>query len=168
MQLDIPKGAVFGAENPMMLGKAINALQWIWAKDGESTYSHSGIFQDGNGTTLESLWTVKSQNFFEVYKGKQVIIAVPKCREESIASALERIKQEHEGQVYPFWRLVLHIIPPFAKIAWFDRLVCSELTAKYEYYAGVRHRMYKGTNPDTLADEWRRWTDFTVLFEGIL
>jgi len=166
--LEIPKGAVFGSSNPMMLGRAINGLQLFWSKDGESTYSHTGMFIDDKGTTLESLWTVRSQDFFSAYKGDNVIIAVPDAERFVVDSAVAQIVLQHKGQIYPAWRLLFHLFPPLAKVAPLDRLVCSELVAKYEYYAGVRHRMYKGTNPDTLADEWRRWKDFTVLFEGTL
>ena len=169
MKPNIIQGDVFCSTNPMSLGKAINTIQWIWSKDGESTYSHAGIFRDNNANTLESLWTVKSQNFFEAYKDDKVIIAryIGYC-DAPIPTVIARIEKEHLGNIYPFWRIFLHIIPPLSKIGVFNRLVCSELCAKYLYYLGARHSQYNSTNPDTLADEWRRWKDMEVVYEGIL
>jgi len=165
--LTIPKGCVFGSANPMWIGRAINVIQWVWSRDSDACYSHAGLFIDDRGTTLECLMTVKSQNFFEAYKGEKVIIAQPKASVNAINLAVESIRI-HEGQFYPFWRLLFHMIPPLAKIGVLERLVCSELVAKYEWLLGLRHRQYKGTNPDTLVDEWIRWKAFDVIFEGVL
>ena len=172
MNIQVKRGDVFGTKNPMWLGKAINGLQWFWSKDGESKYSHSGIIIDDQGTTFEALWTVSSKNLFDEHKGDNLIIARPNSpingRPFDIEKALKRVIKEHNGQWYPGWRLLLHTIPPLAKIALFDRLVCSELVAQYLYLAGTREGQYKGTNPDTLADEWRRWKNFDIVFEGKL
>lgn len=166
--MKLEKGMVFGTANPMALGRGINVIQNFWSRDGESTYSHSGIIKNDQGDTFEALWTVKSVNLLKVYAGKNVIIAKPLVPPTIINAGLERIIKEHEGQFYPFWRLGMHIIPPLAKIALFDRLVCSEIVAQYEYYIGARHEQYKGTSPDTLADEWVNWKNFEIVFQGIL
>jgi hypothetical protein len=153
----------------MALGVAINAIQRLWASDCESQYSHSGIILDPQGTTFEALWTCKSVNLFEQYSGEQVIIArytgdlaIP------VDEALEQILAKHQGDVYPFWRLLLHLIPPLAKINMSQRPVCSELVAKYSWLIGGRHSHWAGANPDMLADEWRRWDNWEVVFEGTL
>lgn len=164
--ISLKAGMVFATANPMLLGKAINGIQWLWSSDNESRYSHAGIIIDSNGTTFEALWTVKSQNIFEAYKGKKVIIAQPHATESKIRIELTKLISAHKGDWYPFWRLGLHIIPPLAKIGLLDKLVCSELTAKYLYMIGVRHSKYKGTNPDTLVDEWRNWKAYDIVFEG--
>lgn len=167
----VKRGDVFGCSNPMWLGRGINTIQKIWSDDGCSQYSHSGIIIDPDGTTFEALWTVTSKNIFAEHTGDNVIIARlvhPVNGKFDIETALKRIMQEHKGQWYPGWRLFMHMIPPLAKIALFERLVCSEVTAKYEWLAGARHSQYKGTNPDTLADEWRRWKNYEVIFEGAL
>lgn len=168
MDIQLKPGDVVGTENPMWLGKAINAIQWLWSGDGESKYSHSLIIKDDENNTFEALWTVRSQNFFKAYKGKRVIIARPKVGSAIIDEQLWVIIKKHKGQFYPAWRIIMHIIPPLAKIAIFDRLVCSELVAKFLCLIGARHEQYKGTNPDRLADEWRRWKTFDIIFEGVL
>jgi hypothetical protein len=148
--LFIPKGSVFGSTNPMWLGKAINNLQWLWSKDSESKYSHSGMFIDDKGTTSECLWTVKSQDFFNAYKGDNVIIAKPlDIDKDVIDKSIKSILDIHQGQLYPSWRLLLHIIPPLSKYSPFERLVCSEYVAKYLWLIGARHKQYKSRNPDT-------------------
>lgn len=167
MKINIPKGCVFGSSNPMWLGRAINAIQWLWSKDSESRYSHTGLFIDNEGTTFESLSTARSQDFYKAYKDDKVIIARPLCDEKVIDLALIEILK-HKGQFYPYWRLIFHIIPPVAKVGVLDRLVCSELVAKYEWLLGVRHGQYRSTNPDSLVDEWIRWKAFEIIFEGIV
>lgn len=168
--MDILTGDTFSTENPMALGKIINANQWLWSRDNEAIFSHSGILMDNVGTTFEALWTVKSQNLFQAYKKQRVIIARPKVPMVIKQKALDGIIEEHKGKIYPLWRLGLHILPPLAKISIFKKhLVCSEITAKYEYYCGVRHKHYPGATPDTLVDEWRKWKDeFEIVFDGIL
>ena len=151
----------------MALGKVINAAQWLWSKDGESTYSHAGIIIDPEGITFEALWTI-CKGHLDAYLGDRVIIArceaVSGPKKEGVLKALI---VKHQGQWYPFWRLPMHLIPFLAKISVTKRPVCSELVAKYLYKLGVRHPQWAGTNPDTLADEWRRWRDFNIIYEGI-
>jgi hypothetical protein len=162
-------GDVFATKNPMMLGRAINAIQSFWADDSKSNYSHTGIILGPTGETLESLWKVTNRNIFRDYVGKKILIARPKSaiRKET---ALKTIIGQHKNQIYPVWRLAFHLIPPLARhVSLGGRfLVCSELVAKYLYLIDMRHEYYMGTNPDTLADEWRTWKIFDVIFEGIL
>ena len=166
--IELQTGDVFGTRNPMALGRAINFMQKLWSHDGESTYSHSGIIISPEGKTFEALWTLDSQNLFEEYKGCEVIIARPNVEQEKKEQAIKSLIAQYKGTKYPFWRLFLHTIPPFAKISLFKIPVCSELTALYLYKIGIRHGQWAGTNPDTLADEWRRWKGFDIVFEGKL
>lgn len=170
MPLQLMAGDVFAVENPMILGRAINAAQLFWSDDNEATYSHNGIITDPTGKTLETLWTVREQNLYDRYAGKRVLVARPDSPEPFIRSAIDQIRKDHLGQWYPAWRLPLHLIPPFAKYLTIGGrfLVCSELTAKFLFLAGARHGQYTGTRPDTLADEWRHGRRYTVLFEDYL
>jgi len=163
-------GDVFGTENPMLLGTIIKAIERVNSSDGESVYSHSGIIQNEKGKTLEALWRVSEKSFFQEYSGKNVIIARPKADHEKKLLAIDILRRQYLGRMYPFWRLPFHILPPVARfLTWKERwLVCSELVAKFEYQVGCRHDQVTGANPDMLADEWHMWRNFDVIFEGKL
>ena len=159
-------GDVFAVNSDSLLAKSINAVQWIHSRDGEAKYNHAGIILDETGQTLEALWTIR-KGHMDAYRGKQVIIArINAVSIQKREAVLKQLIVEHMGQWYPFWRIPLHIVPPLAKISISKRLVCSEFDAKYEARLGVRHGQWAGTNPDTLADEWRKWRGFDILFEG--
>ena len=149
----------------------INFLQCFWAKDNESKYSHAGLILDSDGTTLEALnkGTLESQNLFEIYQGQQIIIArYNNLTPEIHKVALVALKKEFGGEGYPFYRLLLHIFPPLAKLHFLGRGVCSEVVAYYLWQVMGRHKWWASTNPDTLADEWVRWRAYTVVYEGVL
>ena len=183
-QLILRPGDLFATRNPQALGRAINAVQIWWAKDGESMYSHAGIILDEKGTTFEATWTLKRQNLFEAYAGDKVCIARYAAMTDEIAKqAFDELMQEHEGKMYPAWRLFFHIVPPIAKYAtWGGKfIVCSELVAKFLYIVyqqngwtdqygtkWPRHSHYCGANPDMLSDEWHRWKSYKIVFEDIL
>jgi len=175
-KIELRTGDLFGTRNPMALGRGINTVQKVWSKDNKSVYSHSGLIENSKGVTYEALWTIK-QSHLTNYLGKRVIIARAlkdmlgcEITQETCQQALIEIKQRHHKQWYPWWRIPLHIIPPLAKyVSWFGKkVVCSELVAEFEYLIGVRHSQYTGTNPDMLADEWRKWKDFAIIGEGEL
>ena len=163
-------GDFFAVQGKGFISWAINFFQRFWSKDNESIYSHAGIILDANGTTMEALekGTLESQNLFEAYKGREVLIA----RYDHLTPALHRagleaLKEEFEGEGYPFYRLLLHIFPPLAKLHFLGRGVCSEVVAYYLWQVGARGQQWAGVNPDTLADEWVRWRDFTVVYQGL-
>ena len=182
--LDLQAGDICCTRNPMSLGRVINAAQVITSRDGKSIYSHSLIITNKYGKTLESLWTVKNQNLYEAYRSTQVIIARWKGMTPDIAEqAIKIIEEEHLGKWYPMYRLPFQIIPTFAKYISFKGkfLVCSELAAKFLWvchiltgagtkdYPEPRHKWYTGTSPDTLADEFHRWTGcYEIGYEGML
>ena len=163
--LALRPGDIFLSKNPMALGKAINAVQRFWAKDSHSIYSHAGIIIDEAGTTYESLWRVKSQNLFEAYKDDQVLIA----RHENMLPgafhyAFEHIRQEHDNDFYPFYRLTFHLFPPIAKLCT-NSVVCSELVAKFLHYLDM-FPYYNGANPDNLHDHIKWAKGWQIIYEG--
>lgn len=172
--IELKPGAVFGTRNPMMLGRLINANQWFWSRDGESTYSHSGIIESTLGHTYEALWSIRAGHLKD-YDGQKIIIA----RHESLdyqhfRDAMTTVKKRHDRQWYPWWRVPMFLIPPLAKFGTIGgrRVVCSELVAELLYYLGLRHDKYTGTTPDILADEWSRWQGWKTIegrlrYEGI-
>jgi hypothetical protein len=168
-------GDIFVAEGSMgLVSAAIRAAERFWSADNEAHHGHAGIVTDISGQTLEALWTVR-QGHLSRYSGQLVLIARPTATIFSGASinpvvvkmALDAIAAEHLGRIYPVWRLPLHLVPPLAKYCHLGRwLVCSELVAKYLVYIAARCEPYTGVNPDTLADEWVRWKNFDVLYQG--
>ncbi len=168
--LNLRPGDLFGTRNPMALGRAINALQYVWSTDGEATYSHSGIIETESGFTYEALWHIQSGHLAD-YAGKQIIIArFDELSPESFRTAMDRLKARHNDQWYPGWRLLFHLFGPLSKwLSWKGKwVVCSELAAELEYLLGVRHSQFVGTTPDRLADEWRNWHGWSIVGEGTL
>ena len=160
----------FGTVNPASgLRIPINAVQKWNSKDKQSVYSHSGIIMNPDGDIIEALWEVEANNLFTRYAGCPVIIAryvglTDLAWEDAALKLMDKI-----GQNYPWWRLGLFLYPPVARrLNLSNKEVCSELVAKVEWWIGARHECWAGTCPDTLADEWHRWRDFEVVFEGVL
>ena len=182
--MKLQPGDLFCTRNPMALGRAINAIQAAVSRDGKSTYSHSGIIVDSKGTTFEAISICKRQNLFEAYAGDQIVVARwSGMTPEIFAKVFKALAEEHEGKRYPFWRLPLNIVPAIGRHTTFKGrcVVCSELVAKFLYlvfadfghvspggYCWPRHKWFTGTSPDILSDEWHRWREYKIIFEGIL
>ncbi|MCP4627319.1 MAG: hypothetical protein GY850_27970, partial [bacterium] len=157
-------GDIFCSKNPMALGKAIAAVETFWSADNHAQYGHAGIITSQTGNTLEALWTVKSQNLWKAYKGSKVLIGRNVDMGPSLFKhGMEGIRK-HKGQLYPFWRLALCIVPPLSKYLKFSgKLVCSELTGKFLYEAGFSAwEQYHGLTPDHVADRIRRWKGWEI------
>jgi len=189
--IKLQPGDMFDTRNPQALGRAINALQTFTSRDGKAVFSHSGIIQNRKGKTFEALWTLKEQNLFDAYEGIRVQIVrwegvdepsvLPGMNPLYAHNALKKLKAEHEGQWYPWWRLPFHIFPPVAKYVSYKGkwVVCSELTAKFLWYChlemgepideqGVkwpRHDQFCGTCPDILSDEAHRWRGYRTIYD---
>lgn len=167
--MNIQKGDVFCVASPgEVIPSLILAVTRFWSYDMAAVYHHSGILLDSHGMTLEAKRRVEFGRL-DWYAGRPIIIARPLAPEGLIDSALNDLTARRLGQIYPAWRIALHLVPPLARrINGADRVVCSELTAEFEQMIGVRGAPYHGTCADTLADEWCKWRDFDVLFEGTL
>lgn len=167
---ELKAGDCFASANPWRVGLMINAVQRFYALDGKSEYSHTGIIADPCGKTIEALRTVCNRNLFDHYAGKRVLIARPLVKESYKIKAIRLIEDGYLGNIYPAWRLALHLFPPAARYISANGifLVCSELTAFYLYHAGARHNVFTGVNPDNLADEWRNFWIYAVIYEGYL
>jgi len=163
-EVKLEKGDFFCSKNPMALGKIINAVQWFWSTDNESRYTHAGIIVAEDGTTLESLWTVKNQNLWEAYAGERVIIGrYEKMTPEIFEKGMQAIA-EHKGKIYPVLRLLLFGIPPVAKFLYIGLVVCSELTAKFLCSMGALN-YWKGKMPDNIHDAMKYRRGFKVVAE---
>ncbi|MDY0324777.1 MAG: hypothetical protein RBQ87_01220 [Candidatus Cloacimonadaceae bacterium] len=164
--IELRPGDIFCTENPMMLGRAINAVQAFWAPDSKAQYSHAGIITSVVGETFEGLWTIRHATL-AAYAGKQMIIGRNSGMGlNAYARGMGAVKR-YEGRWYPVWRLVFHLIPPLAKYITNGRNpVCSELAARFLYGCGMLE-YWTGVNPDNLADMIHYWKAWDVVYEGV-
>jgi len=160
--------------NPMMLGRAINAVQRFWSADGQSKYSHAGIIIDADGATFEALWTNTRRNLFEDLAGVEVLIGRHRAMTSRRFDQAWKIIRQTEGRRYPGWRLVLHLLPAAPKYLNSGRFkVCSELVDSFYYHAGIYERLrpglrFKGRNPGQIEDMIYYFKEWDVVFEGII
>ena len=168
MTLALQVGDVFVTTNPAMLARMINGAQRFWSSDNSSNYSHAGIITSINGGTFEALRKIRVGSLAG-YAGQKIFIVRPEAEPQAKRLALRAVRQEHEGQIYPAWRLLFHLVPPLAKYvsASGRYVVCSELVAKYLWASQCRHDQYAGTTPDRLADEWHHWEGYELVYEGL-
>ena len=167
MILYLKPGDIFCTRNPMLLGRVINFVQKFFSADNESRYSHSGIVCNSDGTTFESLSTIRFSKL-DAYVGKQIIIGRhERMTLKTFNSGMKAVKK-HVGQIYPYHRLFLHLFRPAAKyISTGGFPLCSELVCKFLYSAKFVDA-WKGKNPDDVADMIRRWKEWEIVYEGIL
>lgn len=167
-------GDEFATRDSAALGGLIRLVISAKSADNEATYNHTGIILDPQGTTLESLWTVKRQNIWEAYRGERVLIVRNANMSPGVFTAGYAKIEPHIGQWYPAHRLVLHFLG-LAKFMHWSRVVCSELTAKFEAgcaeaiphrEAGFLRNWY-GVNPDHLTDRWRISRFYQTVYEEI-
>ncbi|MDX9894349.1 MAG: hypothetical protein RBS34_02820 [Desulfofustis sp.] len=173
--IELRAGDLFCVRSAGLLSFAILAVERFNAKDDRAEFGHSGVIVDALGSTFEALATLRYGSL-DRYRGKHVLIARPvlKVSRSPVQrydrqAAINRVIREHQGQIYPFWRIPLHLVPPASKYLsvagrW---LVCSEVVAKTESYMGVLSGPYAGRNPDDLADRWRLSWTHQVLFDGV-
>ncbi|MDX9787939.1 MAG: hypothetical protein RBT11_14230 [Desulfobacterales bacterium] len=164
--IELRPGDVFCTENPMMLGRAINAVQRFFDPDDESKYSHAGIIISRFGDTFEALWTIKKSDLSK-YVGKQIVIGRNKNMTfEKFETAYAEI-MGHDGYIYPVHRLAFFLIPPLAKYFHPANIpVCSELAAKFLYHAGIL-KNWAGKNPNYVADMIIQWRTWEIVYEGV-
>jgi hypothetical protein len=169
----IQRGDVFVVRSPGVLPAVIRWTEVLWSADNVAEYNHAGIVIADDLTTLEARWKVKEWNLSKyagreiaIYRPTKTLAAVP-ITSGNIDSAIYLIEENHKGQFYPVHRLFLHLIRPLAKFSYKGRfLVCSELVAKYLHLLGARGKLFAGTNPDMLADEWKHWRYFNLVYKG--
>jgi hypothetical protein len=150
----------------MWMGRAINFVQKFTSKDSHSVYSHAGIILNPQGKTFEALWTNKSQNLFEAYQDKKVLVARNNnMTPEAFTLGWVGIKH-HKGKIYAGHRLLFFLLcPPLAKYFCLGLGVCSELTMKFLYRAYLAEA-WKGWTPDDIHDMVRHYREYDIIYEG--
>jgi hypothetical protein len=173
---DLQPGDVFSSEGGMgVFSAGIRLVERVHSRDNEATYGHAGLIIDPAGAVLDTLWTVQRTQLSR-YAGQRVIIARPVRQMNgrpvdagTVRLCLRAIEIMDAGRWYPAHRILLHLVPPLAKyVAAGAHKVCSERTAAYLADINTRPLPWAGATPDMLADEWRVWRNFDVLFEGVL
>jgi hypothetical protein len=178
--IEIHMGDVFCTENPFFMGRAICAMERFWDLDKKAEFSHS-FFTISDKTGREVLWTKRDRDFREHYRGSKILIGRHKDMTPLKASkgimALEKFMPEYYSKWhflkrhYPWWRIVLHIIPPLAKyISTGNYMVCSEYTKRFIDETGVNggygYNFWKGANPGTIENMIYNWKRWEVVFYG--
>ncbi|MEM3452015.1 MAG: hypothetical protein QW835_00110 [Candidatus Hadarchaeum sp.] len=159
-------GDLFFVDGGSLLSRAINFFQRLKSADWESTFSHVGLVLDCNGTIFHAAKKeICRENLFQVYPSMECAIVRPRASVSAIRSAVGEIMR-YEGEVYPYFRLFLHLIGLARFIHWRNTMVCSELVARFLYYLGIRHRYWFGTTVDQLWDELCHHRDFDTVFQG--
>lgn len=166
---ELRPGDWFAVYTDCFLERAIVEVETI-QEGNKAEYAHAGWILDAQGTTLEALDRVSSQNVFSAYKGDEIIfVRWKKMTPEAFQKGYEAVKGEI-GQLYPAYRLPMILIG-VGGIKTGDHEVCSELDDKEEIAVGCHlgtGNKYDGITPQMLVDEWKSNPDFEIVWEGIL
>lgn len=170
MNILLQPGDVFATRNPQSLGKLITFVEAIRCESKTAEYSHAGIILDSQGNTFEDVWNIEQQNLFTAYKGSRVIIARWEgMNVENFRKGWDAVKGEN-GKIYPYWRLLLHLIGLARWIHLGSDTVCSELAEKFlinaGYTMGLAKKNWWGLTPQELVDEWNISKYINIIFEG--
>ena len=167
MKLIIKPGDFFLSSSREWISRMINAIQRFWSQDDISFYSHGGVIVNANGETWEA--RSKGVDFYHLsdYAGKPVMIARHTDMDLSLFRMAFEKSRKRQGDPYPVHRLIFHIFPPFAKYWGLGMAVCSELVAEFLYFAEILE-YWQGINPDELAEVFRNYKGFNIVFEGTL
>lgn len=150
------------------ISSIINAVQRFWSQDNHSQYTHGMICRGHGSDIFEATHKGIKNGDLYAYAGKPVLIARHVSMNLTLFQhAYAKIEKEYTGNPYPVHRLLYHLFPPLAKYWGVGMAVCSELIAKFLYYADILD-YWQGVNPDELADMFHYWRGFYIVFEGIL
>jgi len=88
---------------------------------------------------------------------------------ENFRKGWDAVKGEN-GKIYPYWRLLLHLIGLARWIHLGSDTVCSELAEKFlinaGYTMGLAKKNWWGLTPQELVDEWNISKYINIIFEG--
>ncbi|HNS53325.1 MAG TPA: hypothetical protein PKH25_00950 [Syntrophales bacterium] len=165
MKTELRPGDYFCVRTGSWVAGAILAAQKLKALDRESTYNHAGIVVASDGTTFESLRRIAHYDI-NAYTGCRILVA--RHRDMTMPAFMRgyHAVKKWDGRVYPFWRLALHAVglAKFLHVA--EIPVCSELVVEHCHHAGLCDYRGYGWNPDNLADKFRNYKCYDVLYEG--
>ena len=163
--IELHAGDVFVVRGNTNISYLIRMFGKFWSSDGECTYNHAGTILDEQGNTFESRNRIDHYNLNQ-YNGKQIFIVRQKDMTPEKSQVGWGAVKHLDGVLYPWWRLVLHLVH---LARFFNRSgipVCSELVGMFENGAGLRE-VFWGLTPDNLADEWRISKFYDIIYDGV-
>jgi hypothetical protein len=167
--LNLQRGDFASVSSGTGISKAIRVIEQMNSKRNVADYTHSLVIDDPYGTTIESLGHIR-YNSLDSYIGKEIIILRwDSMTIEKYADGKQAI-MDNVGQIYPFWRIPMFIVPVIAKYATTRKFpVCSELAAKMLYHSGLLEYIgrWEGWDPQDIAD-LRFYKDISVVGKGTL
>ncbi len=167
------RGDFFCSVSPGMLGKGIAAIQKLRTIGLPSSFTHSGLFLDGD-TVFESLWKVQQSNVWAHYEGKQFLVGRWRgMTDEKFDQVWETLKK-YEGKWYPVPRLFMFLFTPimvqlvspmkWIGLGFFSSVVCSELAVEGLYLSGWEQmEEFRGRMPAHVAQIIREWRDVEII-----
>lgn len=158
----IRPGDIFVTWAPHILNKAISIVQAYSSLDGKGDFGHAGFFVNSEGISFEALWNIGEKDFFVKHHGEFAIIARHDyIFRNNFIKAYNKIKEKHDGKMYPVYRLLFHISPVLSRFMPFDNGVCSEITGELLYEMEIWN-WYKGAKPDHVHDWMCNQWDFNI------
>lgn len=130
-------GDVFFVGGGGWLNDTINFFQARFSADGVTKYSHTGIITTPYGSTFETTsWRTGHQDMAGTYAGSDIAVLRWNEMSDGKAWAGYQAVKDQKGRIYPYWRLLTHIVRLHGLIH-FRAMECSVLTAHYLRAAGV-------------------------------
>lgn len=133
MQTTFPfkPGDIFFVGGGGWLNDTINFFQARFSQDGVTRYSHTGVVTTPQGDTFETTsWRTGYQNMADTYAGSDIAILRWSSMTDEKASAGYRAVMDQKGRIYPYWRLLMHIVRLHG-VVHFRSMECSVLVAHF-------------------------------------
>jgi len=159
-------------ENPW-ISKPIEFIQKWSTPTSTGNETHAGIMISPT-LTFESQWRVESNNIYETYGGREMIVGRFKgMTPEKFWRGWDAVKPL-TGKKYPILRLVMFLLfPHLTKFFWPSKLlspfgfcacVCSEVTAKFIKYAEIYgFDQYRGLMPAHLSTRILNYKNIDII-----
>jgi len=152
----------------------IIAMEKRMSLDHAAEYNHAGILvkppadpEKDWGTTYEALRTIGHFHLRQ-YEGCKIIIArhtgmTPEKFQKGYKEVLR-----WNNYAYPAWRLLLYSIGLAKYLHGIGIPICSELVAEHCFHSDLSVADGYGWTPDALADKFKQYRCYDVVFEGEL
>jgi len=164
--MNLRPGDIFAVRNTGKSSTLICKVNRFWSADNEARYSHTGVILSADGDTFEARRRAGVYHLRD-FEGMDIIIGRPKELTSHVFGLhMPKIVDEFDGDLYPWWRIGLHLMWPLAKyVGNGDHLVCSELTGLVMTRCNIFSN-YTGLTPDHIADRIEHWRTIELIYKG--